>query len=124
MLDMISFAERLAGARLVITGEGSLDAQTLRGKAPAGVARAAADASAGPGGPGRLPVVAVAGRCTLSAAQLHAAGIEAAYALADIEPDPDRCLAHAGPLLEEAARRLAADWLPAGPQAGARGGRP
>ena len=54
MLDLISFAGRAAGARLVITGEGSLDAQTLRGKAPAGVARAAASAGAG-------PVVAVAG---------------------------------------------------------------
>ncbi|CCH34350.1 glycerate kinase [Saccharothrix espanaensis] len=29
----------LADARLVIAGEGSLDAQTLHGKAPAGVAR-------------------------------------------------------------------------------------
>jgi glycerate kinase len=134
MLDMISFTERLAGARLVITGEGSLDAQTLRGKAPAGVARAVAAARAaacpdagapGPGVPPAaggpagavaacLPVVAVAGTCTLTSAQLRRAGIEAAYTLADIEPDVGRCLTHAGPLLEEAARRLAADWLPAG----------
>ena len=106
MLDMISFADRLAGARLVVTGEGSLDAQTLRGKAPAGVARAAASARAG-------PVVAVAGRCLLSVAQLRGAGIEACYALADIEPDPDRSMVNAGPLAEEAARRIAADWLPA-----------
>ena len=124
MLDLIGFAGRLPGARLVITGEGSLDAQTLHGKAPAGVARAAAavrtaaasGAAPGPRGAVVLPVVAVAGRCTLSTAQLHEAGIEAAYALADIEPDPTRCLASAGPLLEEAARRLAADWLPAGVQ--------
>jgi glycerate kinase len=102
ILDMISFTQRLAGARLVITGEGALDAQTLRGKAPAGVARAAA----------RLPVIAVAGSCTLTPAQLRGAGFDAAYALTDIEPDLDRCLANAGPLLEEAARRLAADWLP------------
>ena len=109
MLDMISFADRLAGARLVVTGEGSLDAQTLRGKAPAGVARAAASARAG-------PVVAVAGRCMLSVAQLRGAGIGACYALADIEPDPDRSMVNAGPLVEEAARRLAADWLPPGVQ--------
>jgi glycerate 2-kinase len=124
MLDLIGFAGRLRWARLVITGEGSLDAQTLHGKAPAGVARAAAavrtpaasGAAPGPRGAVVLPVVAVAGRCTLSPAQLHEAGIEAAYALADIEPDPARCLASAGPLLEEAASRLAADWLPAGVQ--------
>ena len=38
MLDLHSFAARLAGAQLVVTGEGALDAQTLHGKAPAGVA--------------------------------------------------------------------------------------
>jgi len=117
MLDMISIADRLAGARLVITGEGSLDAQTLRGKAPVGVARAAASARAG-------PVVAIAGRCLLSVAQLRGAGIEACYALADIEPDLDRRLAHAGPLLEKAALGLAADWLPAGVQGEATGAGP
>jgi glycerate kinase len=109
VLDLISFTERLAGARLVITGEGSLDAQTLHGKAPAGVARAAASASTADGA--HLPVVAVAGICSLTPAQLRAADIDAVYALTDIEPDPGRCRANAGPLTEEAARRLAADWL-------------
>jgi glycerate kinase len=45
MLDLLSFADHLPGARLVITGEGALDEQTLHGKAPAGVARAAAAAA-------------------------------------------------------------------------------
>ena len=57
---------RCRGARLVITGEGSLDAQTLRGKAPAGVAAAAAAAG--------VPVVAVAGRCLLTADELARSG--------------------------------------------------
>ena len=38
MLDLLSFADHLPGARLVVTGEGALDEQTLHGKAPAGVA--------------------------------------------------------------------------------------
>ena len=42
VLDLVRFADHLPGARLVITGEGSLDEQTLHGKAPAGVAAAAA----------------------------------------------------------------------------------
>jgi glycerate kinase len=105
LLELASFDERLDGARLVITGEGSLDAQTLHGKAPVGVARAAA-AHTPP-----VPVVAVAGRCTLSADELRAAGISAAYAVADIEPDLDRCIANAGPLVERLAERVAADWL-------------
>jgi glycerate 2-kinase len=105
MLELISFADRLPGARLVVTGEGSLDEQTLHGKAPAGVAAAAGAAG--------VPVVAVAGRNTLPPHRLRAAGIAAAYALTDIEPDPARSRANAGPLLERAAARIASDWLPA-----------
>ncbi len=105
MLDMLSFASHLAGARLVITGEGALDLQTLHGKAPVGVARAAAAVAPD------LPVVAVAGVCSLTASQLSSAGISAAYALADIEPDLDRCREQAGPLLEEVAGLVARDWI-------------
>jgi len=105
MLDLLSFAGHLPGARLVITGEGALDAQTLHGKAPAGVARAAAAAAAD------LPVVAVAGVCSLTAGQLRSAGIARAYALADIEPDLTRCREQAGPLLEDLAGHIARDWL-------------
>ena len=35
VLDLVGFPTHLAGADLVITGEGALDTQTLRGKAPA-----------------------------------------------------------------------------------------
>jgi glycerate 2-kinase len=105
MLDLLSFAGHLPGARLVITGEGALDAQTLHGKAPAGVARATAAAAPD------LPVVAVAGVCSLTPDQLRSAGIARAYALADIEPDLARCLEQAGPLLEDLAGRVARDWI-------------
>jgi glycerate kinase len=105
LLEMTAFAGHLDGARLVITGEGSLDAQSLHGKAPVGVARAAAahDPAA--------PVIAVAGVSSLSPDQLRAAGIAAAYALTDIEPDVAACLANPGPILERLAARIAADWL-------------
>ena len=99
VLDLADFPAKAAGARLVITGEGSLDPQSLRGKAPAGVARAAARIG--------VPVVAVAGVCSLTPAELEAAGIRAAYTLSAIEPDLDRCVLDAGPLLEQ----LAADVL-------------
>ena len=56
-----------------------MDEQTLRGKAPAGVAAAARAAG--------IPVVAVAGRCLLEPAALREAGIQRAYALSDLEPD-------------------------------------
>lgn len=99
LLDLLGFHDRLRGARLVVTGEGSLDEQTLRGKAPAGVAAAAAKAG--------VPVVAVCGRRALGDEELNAAGITAAYALTDIEPDPARCVSDAGPLLERLARGIA-----------------
>jgi len=105
MLDLLSFDSHLSGAQLVITGEGALDAQTLHGKAPAGVARAAAAAAPD------LPVVAVAGVCSLTPDQLRSAGIARAYALADIEPDLARCREQAGPLLEELAGHVARDWI-------------
>jgi glycerate kinase len=103
LLDLVGFAGHLPGAALVITGEGSLDEQSLHGKAPIGVVRAAREAG--------VPAVAVAGRCGLDAAALADAGIGACYALADLEPDPDVSIANAGPLLEQLAARLAEDWL-------------
>jgi glycerate kinase len=105
MLDLLSFAGHLPGAQLVITGEGALDTQTLRGKAPFGVARATAAVTPD------LPVVAVAGVCSLTPEQLRPAGISAAYALTDIEPDLNRCREQAGPLVEDLAERLAHDWI-------------
>jgi glycerate kinase len=105
LLDLLSFPARLHGASLVITGEGSLDTQTLHGKAPAGVARAAAALSPD------IPVVAVAGVSSLTEDQLREAGIARAYALTDIEPDVARCRANPGPILEALAERIAADWL-------------
>jgi glycerate kinase len=103
ILELTGFAGKVAAADLVITGEGSLDEQTLRGKAPAGVAAAARDRG--------VPVIAIAGRVSLPADRLAAAGISRAYALSDIEPDPARCMAAAGPLLEKLAGRVASDWL-------------
>ncbi|MEV5711757.1 glycerate kinase [Actinoallomurus sp. NPDC052274] len=99
LLDLLGFAAQLDGARLVVTGEGSLDAQSLRGKAPVGVARAARRAG--------VPVVAVSGRRALSDDQLRAAGFAGAYALTDLEPDPARCMEDAGPLLERLAEEIA-----------------
>jgi glycerate kinase len=105
LLELASFGDQVSGARLVITGEGSLDAQTLHGKAPVGVARATASRGEG------VPVIAIAGRSTLTADELRGAGISAAYALTDIEPDVRRCLADPGPLVERLAETIAADWL-------------
>ncbi|MET8578275.1 glycerate kinase [Streptomyces sp. NPDC005012] len=103
LLEVVGFDAELRRAGLVVTGEGSLDGQTLRGKAPAGVAAAAVAAG--------VPVVAVCGRLALSPEELSGAGIARAYPLSALEPDVPRSIANAGPLLERAATALAHDWL-------------
>lgn len=103
LLGLVGFADKLAGARLVVTGEGSLDEQTLHGKAPAGVAAVARSAG--------VPVVAVCGRQLLTDEALADAGILSAYALIGIEPDVARCMAEPGPLLQRLAATIAGDWL-------------
>ncbi|OON81735.1 glycerate kinase [Streptomyces tsukubensis] len=102
MLDVLGFGLALERATLVITGEGSLDEQTLHGKAPAGVAAAARAQG--------IEVVAVCGRLALLPEALGKAGIRRAYALTDLEPDVRRCIAEAGPLLERSAERIARDF--------------
>ena len=101
VLELLGFGPALDQADLVITGEGSLDTQSLSGKAPIGVARAAADRG--------VPVIAVAGRSTLSLDQARAAGISSIYPLSDLEPDLDRSMADAAGLLERLGRTIARD---------------
>ncbi|MFE1340553.1 glycerate kinase [Streptomyces sp. NPDC058733] len=103
MLEVLGFAPALQRATLVITGEGSLDEQTLHGKAPAGVAAAARAAD--------KEVVAVCGRLALPHEALGRAGIRRAYPLTEIEPDVAKCIADAGPILERVAERIAQDYL-------------
>jgi glycerate kinase len=111
--DLVGLTAALAGADLVVTGEGSLDAQTLGGKAPAEVARRARAAG--------VPCVALAGRVELDAGQLAAAGFAAAHALTEVEPDLDRCLAEPARVLADLAAAvvpgIAAQAPPRSPRA-------
>jgi len=94
---------RLGPGDLVVTGEGSLDDQTLHGKAPAGVAKAAHAKG--------IRVVAVAGRCLLDDAALRTAHLDGTYALTDLSSDERELFGRPGPLLEELGRRVARDHL-------------
>ena len=73
VLDAIAFDSIIRGADLVITGEGKIDYQTVKGKTAAGVlARAKAQ---------DIPVVAIAGRVEMcdSVAQMGFAGVYAIW---------------------------------------------
>jgi glycerate kinase len=106
VLELADFDAALDGAALVVTGEGSLDTQTLAGKAPAGVAGAAARRG--------IPVVAVVGRSTLTEGQLATIGISRVYPLSDLEPDPARSSAEASALLQRVGQTLAREVLAGG----------
>lgn len=92
---------KIAEADFVITGEGSLDEQSLGGKAPIGVAKAAIAAG--------VPVVAVCGRTTLDDTTLREAGFAAVYALSDLEPDVQKSMAGASGLLRQIGTTINAD---------------
>ncbi|GAA3232740.1 glycerate kinase [Pseudonocardia petroleophila] len=100
VLDLVGFREQLTGAELVITGEGALDEQTLRGKAPVGVAAAARSAG--------VAVAVVCGRSAITPGRAAAAGLGPVHVLGDVEPDLARCLADPGPPLRALGRRIAA----------------
>ena len=106
VLELAGFGDLLRHADLVVTGEGSLDEQSLQGKAPVGVATAAGAAG--------VPVVAVCGRSTLDPERLRAAGFAAVYRLTDLEPDPARCMTDAAALLGTLGALIATDHLAPG----------
>jgi glycerate kinase len=96
--------EALDGADLVITGEGSLDEQSLNGKAPAGIA-----ARARPRG---VPLMALAGRIQLDEAGLASLGVIASSALIDHAESLDHARANAAELLRVRAAVLVSTWRP------------
>jgi glycerate kinase len=98
VLEIIGFEHLLAEACLVVTGEGSLDEQSLGGKAPMGVLRAAQEQG--------VPTTVVAGRCTLDPVVLARAGFLAVHTLQDREPDLTTCILEAARLLREVGREL------------------
>lgn len=80
VLGMSDLDRDVAGATVVITGEGSFDEQSLQGKGPAAVVAAAARAG--------VPVAVVAGRCGLARGSWERLGVHAVLALDEEYDDP------------------------------------
>jgi glycerate kinase len=95
---LTGLAEKLADADLVITGEGSMDSQSLTGKAPIALAEAARDRG--------IPVVAVAGRILVTPEELAGHGVVAAAQLLDVAPSPQEAMSDAGKYLVWATRQV------------------
>lgn len=78
IMDYLRFDELIQGADLLITGEGRMDRQTLFGKVPVGIARAAASR--------HIPVIAITGQVDTTADKaLREAGLSAIF---PIHPAP------------------------------------
>jgi len=97
--EAVGLAERLEAADVAVTGEGRFDAQSERGKAPAGVLRMAGEAG--------CRAVLIAGE--VADGVLPAAGL--VYSLAERAGSVEAAISRAAPLLEEAAEAAARDSL-------------
>ncbi len=98
ILDLRGFDEQLDDAALVITSEGRMDAQTVHGKGPFGVARRAAERG--------VPTIALVGGLLVDDALLHDAGLWAALPVVNAPMPLEQALANAPALVEAAALRL------------------
>jgi glycerate 2-kinase len=99
---MVGLDETLDTADLVITGEGSFDEQSLRGKVVAGVAGAARDHG--------LPCVVVAGRASVSRREAAAAGVTETHSLVAHFGDVSVAMARPAEGLRELGGELARAW--------------
>lgn len=97
MLDHVDLDARLATADLVITAEGTIDAQTPRGKVPAEVARRAKRHG--------KPVIALAGSIGHDADANYATGIDAFHGILPRPVSLAEALHHGGEFLADAAER-------------------
>ncbi len=73
VLDVVSFDEKLAGTDLVITGEGKIDSQSLRGKVVIGVAKRAVAK--------RVPVCAIVGDVADDAYRAYDMGVTSVFSI-------------------------------------------
>ena len=88
----LHLTEKVAAADLVITGEGSLDAQSLDGKGPTGIAKLARTAG--------KEVIGIAGHVSEEARPLF----DRAHALTDLDLPLETLMKEAGPLLTTMVR--------------------
>ncbi len=94
VMDVLCLDDRLAGASLVLTGEGRTDAQTLAGKVPLGVAQRA--------GRQGVPAVVISGSLGEGAERLSQHGVVALFAAAPAAMPLAEAMARAGELLRQA----------------------
>ena len=86
VLELVDFDRLAADGDLVITGEGRLDSQSLRGKVVIGVARRAKRLG--------VPVAALVGSCELPAAAVYEAGVSGIFPIHPLLMPLSEAMAH------------------------------
>ena len=102
VLDAVNFNGLLDGADLVLTGEGSLDAQSFSGKVPVGVAAQASRRG--------VPVLAFAGTVNAGRRHLQQVGITAAFSVMDRPLSLVEAMQGAASLLEKTVTEVISLW--------------
>ena len=96
-LDLIDFDKKVAGADLVIVGEGRLDSQSFAGKAPIGVAKRT---------PNGVPVIAICGSLSEDLPPLPFENIQAAFSILEKSEPLEDSLKKASLYLEHMAANI------------------
>jgi glycerate kinase len=99
--EAVDLAGQLAGADLVVTGEGAFDFSSRSGKVPYGVAQIAAEQL--------VPCIALAGQVLVGSREMRALGIEAAYSVVE-RVGEERAFAAPAAALADLAERVARTW--------------
>jgi glycerate kinase len=100
--DLTGLDKAMADAQLVLTGEGSFDWQSLRGKLVTSVASGAAERG--------LPCLVLAGQVSVGRREAAAAGIEAAFAVVDHAGSVEAAFADPAGTLAALAQHVARQW--------------
>jgi glycerate 2-kinase len=98
-----NLAGKMAGADLVITGEGKIDSQTAFGKTPFGVAQLAKKRN--------IPVVAIAGSLGEGYQTLYDKGFDEIYSIMDKSMSLKYAIENAALLLENSAENAIRLWI-------------
>jgi len=102
VLEAVGLRERVAAADLVVTGEGTFDWQSLRGKVVSAVAAVGLELG--------TPVVVLAGQVLVGRREALAIGVESAYPVADGPAQVAAALADPAGTLAARAERVARTW--------------
>ncbi len=96
VLDSLNFGELCNRSDIVLTGEGKIDDQTIRGKVISGVLRRST-----------VPVIAITGSLTVEGElSMYENGLTAAFSLCDMPMELEEALVNARVLLRRAAERV------------------